>query len=293
MVKEILQSLGAQIIGEGTKLFYLVELDPKKITLLEKNANKMDRMNYKRLVDNIKEDGELSSIPLCYVKEKDLIVISGNHRVMASIDASCEKILVMVFKETPHKDILLRLQLGHNIIHGKDDRQILEEIIKEFDDLRHCELSGFSSDYLESLPEIEKINIGSIDIELNEVVLYFHNLELSRLKQLASDYENVIFADVTSQEMREIRTFSKSVFNVYNLSQCFLSALKMARKFDLEDESLFEEGEVPFRIGLKWGIVSRGVEKKFKKVLAGEYGNDLNSLLEDFLKFIEKSKNAR
>ena len=59
--------------------------DPSAIKLLDKNARYMSHEMFENLVSNIKRDGGLSSLPLCY-REPDgsLLVLSGNHRVQAS-----------------------------------------------------------------------------------------------------------------------------------------------------------------------------------------------------------------
>ncbi len=81
-IREVLNLLNERLAG----LFpYRLEMvTPGELKLLEKNARYMKAEQFQSLVENIKKDGNLSSLPLCY-REKDgkLRVLSGNHRVQA------------------------------------------------------------------------------------------------------------------------------------------------------------------------------------------------------------------
>jgi hypothetical protein len=65
----------------------------------------MKAEQFQALVENVKKDGNLSSLPLCY-REKDgkLRVLSGNHRVQAGRQAGVEQILVMVVGDEKDAD---------------------------------------------------------------------------------------------------------------------------------------------------------------------------------------------
>ena len=93
-IREALNLLNEKLAG----LFpYRLELAaPDELGLLEKNARYMKAEQFQNLVENVKKDGNLSSLPLCY-REKDgkLRVLSGNHRVMAARQAGVEQVLVL------------------------------------------------------------------------------------------------------------------------------------------------------------------------------------------------------
>lgn len=67
-------------------------MDPKALKLLERNARFMRQETYARLVDNVRRDGRLTSVPFA-IREPDgrYLVLSGNHRTMAAIDAGLEE----------------------------------------------------------------------------------------------------------------------------------------------------------------------------------------------------------
>lgn len=100
----------------------IIKIDPKKIKLLKLNARYMEENEYNKLVANVKKDGKLTSVPFCHIIDKNEIeVLSGNHRVMASVDAGLNEIEIMLCKEKLSKEQCIAIQLSHNSIEGKDD----------------------------------------------------------------------------------------------------------------------------------------------------------------------------
>jgi hypothetical protein len=125
-IREVLNLLNDKLAGDFP---YRLELAaPGELKLLEKNARYMKAEQFQSLVENIKKDGNLSSLPLCY-REKDgkLRVLSGNHRVMAARKAEVESVLVMVLGDEKDADEQMAIQLSHNAIAGQDDLVILKE----------------------------------------------------------------------------------------------------------------------------------------------------------------------
>ncbi|MEU9201927.1 hypothetical protein [Streptomyces sp. NPDC048332] len=74
----------------------LVRRDPRLLTRLEVNARFMRKEEYDRQVENVRRDGCLTSTPLTYAggeyDEGRELVLSGNHRTMASVDADLDEI---------------------------------------------------------------------------------------------------------------------------------------------------------------------------------------------------------
>ena len=124
--------------------------------LLEKNARYMKAEQFQALVENVKQDGNLSSLPLCY-REKDgkLRVLSGNHRVMAARQAGVEQVLVMVVGDEKDADERLAIQLSHNAIAGQDDLVILKELWESIKDVQARVYAGLDSDTVKALQGIQ------------------------------------------------------------------------------------------------------------------------------------------
>jgi hypothetical protein len=116
----------------------------------------MKAEQFQALVENVKQDGNLSSLPLCY-REKDgnLRGLSGNHRVMAARQAGVEQVLVMVVGDEKDADERLAIQLSHNAIAGQDDLVILKELWEAITDVQAKVYAGLDSDTVKALQGIQ------------------------------------------------------------------------------------------------------------------------------------------
>lgn len=158
----------------------ICKIDPRELKLLEKNARYMKQEEYQQLVKNIKRDGVLSSVPFC-VREEDwetgevtFEVLSGNHRVMAAIDAGLKEIEIMYTEEELTRSQKIGIILSHNSISGKDDLAILKELYEEIDDLDYKEYSGLDDDTLKLLDKVGTQSISALGLQyqiMNVVVL--------------------------------------------------------------------------------------------------------------------------
>jgi hypothetical protein len=135
--------------------------DPKALTLLEKNAHFMSERVFKQLVDNITRDGCLTSAPLVAVREGKKIVISGNHRVKASLAAGLTSIPIIEIAGDLSDSRMVGLQLSHNALNGEDDPNVLREL---YDGLEMLEqrYSGLTDEDLGVLedPDLVKLGVG-------------------------------------------------------------------------------------------------------------------------------------
>lgn len=130
------------------KLRELTQLGPETG---QKNARYMSPAKYKRLAENIEQDGVLTSTPLVGRIKGDerLYVISGNHRVAAAIDAGIEEAACITILDPIPRDRFSAIQLSHNAIEGDDDASILQELYGLLDlDLKTY--SGLTDDDFES-----------------------------------------------------------------------------------------------------------------------------------------------
>lgn len=146
-----LAQISKNIFGDSARLQIV---DPKSLVLLKQNARFFKKDTFRQLVENIKADKRLSSVPLCRpIKDGRLEVLSGNHRVKASVEAGLEKILVIVLLENLDESRRIAIQLSHNALVGQDDQNILAELWAKIDDINTRLYAGLSSD---TLNEIKK-----------------------------------------------------------------------------------------------------------------------------------------
>ena len=137
-VSEVNAKLSAKGSGLRIVMAPLAQCD-----LLEKNARFMPVEQYRRLVENIKRDGQLTSVPFAVEREGRYLILSGNHRVKAAQDAGLTEILILCAAagSLTHEE-QVAIQLSHNAIAGQDDLAILRELYDEIGDVALKEYSG-------------------------------------------------------------------------------------------------------------------------------------------------------
>lgn len=149
----------------------IIEVDPKKIKLLEVNARYMPPERFARLVENIKSDGCLTSVPLVYKKGRDLVCISGNHRTMAAVKAGIKTISVQQITSKIADDEFIAKQLSHNSLVGLDNQQILKKLWDEMDSIESKLYSGLDKSDIEvNIPTVPTLNIG---LDFEQVTIVF------------------------------------------------------------------------------------------------------------------------
>lgn len=90
------------------------------------NAQVMKDNDFKRLVDNIKNDKCLTSAVLLMKQNESnkLMCISGHHRIKAAKKAGLTSVPSLIINEVD-ESTRIRLQLAHNDIHGEPDENLL------------------------------------------------------------------------------------------------------------------------------------------------------------------------
>lgn len=170
------------------KQFKIIENVPiSNCVLLEKNARFMTQETFNQLVDNIKRDGQLSSVPFCVPKGDKYEVISGNHRVQAGKMAGLTTITIML-AENLSNDEIRAIQLSHNSIHGQDDLQLLRELMNEITDVGLKEYAGIDESIFS---ELEKFDYDIVQ-PTNDIVFMnftFFDSDYDDLENLMKEIE--------------------------------------------------------------------------------------------------------
>lgn len=155
------------------------EVNPAQIAPAEINARFMKQQDYLRLVENLKRDGTLTSVPLVYREGDRLVCVSGHHRVQAAVDADLPAIPVMVIT-TPLSDARRRaIQLSHNRIVGQDDPNLLLEMFTALD-LDEKRYSGHTDDDFKQLESIDiaSLAVGAPELEILQILFLPEDLEV-------------------------------------------------------------------------------------------------------------------
>lgn len=171
----------------------LIQIDPNEIKLLDVNARYMRHETFMRLVDNIKRDGKLTSVPFGWQVHDDdtqtpqtdddgqpvYEVLSGNHRVKAAVAANLDQIDFMVTRDYLSPDHRRAIQLSHNSITGEDDPEILKTIYSDIHDVEMRMYSGLDDKALGMIASPEVMPLGEANLEFQTISMTFlpHEVE--------------------------------------------------------------------------------------------------------------------
>lgn len=149
--------------------------DPKALTLLEVNAHFMTKEKFDALVDNVRRDGVLTSVPLVYAdpdtgKE---IVLSGNHRTRAAVEAGLPEIPVLLIDQRLSRQQQIAIQLSHNSIFGEDDPDTLAMLYEQLDDVDWRSYSGLDDKVLDLLDDPTAVPFAEANLTYQTVQLVF------------------------------------------------------------------------------------------------------------------------
>lgn len=219
--------------------FKIAEVQLSDIKLVEKNAHFMSNDTFTSLVNNIKRDGQLSSVPFC-VRHEDgkFTVMSGNHRIQAAKMAGLTSVYVMYVEEAETtRDWLLATQLSHNSIVGQDDAEILKQLLDEIVDVAMKEYAHISNEVLNAVKDIDY----TVEMPSNEVVpvtLMFidtSKVTFDRLMEQLEAYtpaelENTIIMD--KEYMKRLNEVTAKVSSRYKIKAQALSVCKMVELVD-------------------------------------------------------------
>lgn len=177
----------------------VILIDPAKLKLLEVNARYMRHEVFSRLTENIKRDKGLTSVPFCaiyqYYQVGDDIpldadgepvfeVLSGNHRVMAAIEAGVSEIQVMVTRDPLTKDQRRAIQLSHNEITGEDDPSILKLIYSSIENVDWKMYSGLDDKKLQLLEDVKPGGLSEANLDFQTISMVFLPDEIERVKEV-------------------------------------------------------------------------------------------------------------
>lgn len=240
-----LELISKQVFGEDM-LLKIVE--PKTLVLLKSNARFFKRETFRQLRDNIAADKKLSSIPLCYrLEDGKLEVLSGNHRVKASIEANLETIMVLVITVPLEHSKRIAIQLSHNAVVGEDDQSILANLWAQIESVADKLYSGLDSEIVKDLDnDIELINFSAPTIPAHLVTFMFTGAERERLSEIldiltdeAKKSKNIYVGNASEYE-----SFVGMIQNVKNAEKIKDGSLAFCKIIEVVEEYLANKAEV-------------------------------------------------
>jgi len=208
---------------------------------LEKNAHYMEKQTLDRLTANVAEDGFLSQLPFA-MKRHDgkYLILSGNHRLKASIKAKLEYILILYIEEVD-KDKQIAYTLSHNALVGKDNMQMLKEIYSEMRSIESREYSGLNG--IKFMDTIPTVSINDGDIELTEMKFLFTESRSNNIKDVLAELEKQELSEDCSIVIGSYEAFIKVATEVKKKYNIKSNTVAFARMIDICDTYLKGLGE--------------------------------------------------
>lgn len=166
----------------------IVRMDPRDLMLLDRNARFMRHEQFARLVENVRRDGKLTSVPFAALEDTGKYrVLSGNHRVQAAIEAGLTEVDVMVTDHPLTESQRVAIQLSHNSIVGEDDPAILKALYESMDEIDWRMYSGLDDKTLELLDQVKLDSISEANLDYQTLSIVFLPDEIERAKKAVEE----------------------------------------------------------------------------------------------------------
>lgn len=291
---EALDELNERLAGRLPYKLYMARAE--EIDFLDKNARFMTKEQFASLTRNIKTDGGLTSMPLCYKQENGrLLVLSGNHRIKGAIEAGVREFLVLLIDKPLTESQRIAIQLSHNAIEGQDDEQILKELWQQIDDLEASVYSGLSTELVEKLIGTDFQTISEQRILFKEISLLFLPEEIEEMKSICEGIiESAKGKEIFTGRITEYDHILKGMIEVkgsqkiINSTLAFFALARVAREYlDGKTDNLqeaMEEGTqdtVNFILGGTRKRIKKETARAFRKAIKEktDTGLDLDNAL--------------
>jgi hypothetical protein len=198
------------------------------LRLLEVNARFMRHEMFAQLVENVRRDGVLTSLPFA-IRQDDgsYLVVSGNHRVMAAKEAGFEEIDVILSDDPISEERRIAIQLSHNAISGEDDPAVLAQLYESLDaDMRAY--SGLDDRDLDLLSSVPIPGFREAELDYMAVLISFLPDEaeaaeraLTKLKDEATADDRWAARRVDYERFQTLMNDVCDAFHVKNLAVAF------------------------------------------------------------------------
>jgi len=194
---KLLATISRELYGEGELELRIV--DPRKVKRIDLNARYMDKPVFDQLVDNLRRDQRMESVPLCHVVgtkdgEDVLECVSGNHRMEGAKESGLNRVLALVIPYKLDNSVKRAKQLSHNALVGKDDDQILLQVWQEIEAIEDQLYSGLDSELVKELESIEYSSLNPSSLRTESIALWFLPEEVEDFDELLDQATSVLSA---------------------------------------------------------------------------------------------------
>ncbi|OBQ90008.1 ParB/RepB/Spo0J family partition protein [Mesorhizobium sp. AA23] len=199
------------------------QVDPNTLRRREKNAHYMAPAMFKRLVENVKIDGRLTTTVLaCENKDGSLEILSGHHRTAAAIEAGFPMVDTLVITTPLSEKRKVAIQLSHNSINGEDDQSLLAQLYASLD-IDAKKFSGLDDSVLSGDKGPGATALGGANIKYDELLFSFlpedrvrFEVELEALAKRAKRFRIHAAPQSKFDEFFDAIVRTKSQLNIVN-----------------------------------------------------------------------------
>lgn len=220
------------------------------------NAQTMDQATFQQLVDNLRNDGYLTSMPLIYsggeYPEGGELILSGNHRVDAAEQAGIAEGWCLLIEQPLPRARQIALELSHNAINGEPDLAILRQRYEAIDDIEWKAYAGLDDKTLELLEKVDVGTLSEANLDFQQVQVVFLPHEADRAREVLDELsktadERWLAAYKDYLPLLDSLASVHSAFNVGNVATAFgiMIALVERHITDLRDGYLDPASEEP------------------------------------------------
>ena len=229
----------------STGQYKIATVNVKDLEFLEKNARYMTAEMFRNLVDNVKRDGGLSSMPLCWKHGDKYRILSGNHRCAAAIEAGLQEVTVLYTDRELSRQEQVAIQISHNAIDGKDDMVVLKELWDELEDVDLKYYAGIDDKTLEEMEKLSMAALADVNLDFHSTTFLFLPDELEKLNNAIeyamkySSTEDSLYLNRLDDFKRLLKAQNKiqSSFDVKNSATSLMIILDI---FNRHQEDLVE-----------------------------------------------------
>ncbi len=206
------------------------------------NARVMPVEKFEILVNNIKKDGRLETLPLVTPLNVDefgnqnFLILSGHHRTRAARKAGVMIIYVLSIDEPLSIDEIISKQLAHNALSGYDNVDILQQLYNSIQDINAKIASGVTDIELANI-KLPSIKADEIRVEFDYETIYilFLPKDAEYMDKIFTSLEpeaKVYLADKADfDKFKEVAQKIAKMENVRNVAAIMLKMLNIVEEY--------------------------------------------------------------
>ena len=185
----------------------MIVVEPKKCLPAELNAHYFPPELFAQLVDNVQTDKRLESVPLVYPnpeREGFFIIISGHHRIDEAKQAGIDFIQVLCINPATADEIISK-QLSHNSLVGKDNEELLSQLLNRISDISWRLRAGLDS-------QVGNVNYSSINFKLGvtkSMMLLFTEEDVNTIDQQMEEIGRTTLKGDTAVRQQSLEYWEK------------------------------------------------------------------------------------